>query len=117
MFRVVLVVTSCLLAAACGKAEVVVPWRLSEAPSGDELSLVAEYAGSSCTSFREWRVSESESRVTIEAIVERAEGGCTDDLVTEAGVVQLEAPLGQRQLAGCRPGSADAPCDLVEGGS
>ena len=98
----------CGLTASCSeeRTEAEVDWRLTSSPDGRELSIRAEYGGSSCTEFKRWDVSESGADVTVRATVEFFGDSCTSDLVYESASIVLDEPLGDRQLLGCRPVSA-----------
>lgn len=104
-----------VLSAACSSSSVEqAPWVLTEEPSGSNLQVRAVFGGSSCTSFQEWRVTESSELVEIEAIYERSGGSeCTADEVYEDERINLDEPLADRALEGCRPEASGADCRRV----
>ena len=81
-----------------------VHWELNAAPSGTELLITGYTGSSSCDSFDRVDVAESDSAVDIQVLV-RSNGNaaCTSDMRMEAITVGLDAPLGTRELTGCRP--------------
>lgn len=90
------------------------PWRLLENPSDAPLEVEASFGGSSCTRFIEWRVDESQDEVDIRAVIERSNAeACTADEVLEETTIELDAPLGDRTLRGCRPDNLDVDCRFV----
>ena len=104
-----------VLSAACSSSSVEqAQWVLTEEPSGSNLQVRAVFGGSSCTSFREWRVSESPEMVEIEATYERSGSvECTADEVYEDEIIELDEPLADRALEGCRPETSGADCRRV----
>jgi outer membrane protein assembly factor BamB len=58
---------------------------------------------SGCTRWEGWEVDESEERVDVRALVWRKSfpSGCTDEGVIETIEVDLNEPLGTRDLVGC----------------
>jgi hypothetical protein len=80
-------------------------WELRTAPSSDLLDLRVAVGSSSCDTFDRIAISESADTVTLHAYVRTQfewGGSCTDDFVIRDDViVQLQAPLGDRELIGC----------------
>ncbi len=81
-------------------------WTL-EGVSPDRQHLVVStlFGGvaSGCSRFEGWEVKESEGAVEINARLwqKSAPSGCTDEGVVEYAQVDLEQPLGDRELIGC----------------
>lgn len=81
--------------------------------SADERTLEIVYTmsgvASECQRKGGVEARESEHRVTVRAHkeVNPSATGCTLELVTVDEAVTLEDPLGERELLGCLPGSAD----------
>ncbi|MEX0683021.1 MAG: hypothetical protein WD904_10045 [Dehalococcoidia bacterium] len=77
-------------------------WRLAEEPSGNTLELSVAVGGS-CESFHGINVIETAESVSIEALVrhEVGEGVCLTYLAVPRKTVELDAPLGDRELVGC----------------
>jgi hypothetical protein len=81
-----------------------VHWELNEAPSGAQLRITGYIGSSSCDSFDRVEVAESDSTVEIQVLV-RSNGNeaCTADMRLQAITVDLDEPLGGRELTGCAP--------------
>lgn len=81
-----------------------VHWELNQAPSGTQL-LITGYIGSgSCDSFDRIEVQESGSAVDVQVLVKsNGNAACTDDLRMQTITVDLDEPLGVRELTGCQP--------------
>jgi hypothetical protein len=103
----VLVVLVTLAGPGCGSDTdtVVSPWNLTEEPSGRQLSLLVRVGSGSCNEFDDVEVVESESTVSVDAKVDyyTGEDDCTADDSFVETTVELERPLGDRSLEGCRP--------------
>lgn len=93
-----------LLLSGCTQAEIGRSEWILEDVSADEQELrVAVFSGhSSCMDFERIEVTEDEHQVEIRGYA-RHDGSdaCTDDHVTHAVQVELDAPLGDRALVGC----------------
>lgn len=81
-------------------------WSLQGvSPDGSHLLVSTLFGGvaSDCTRFEGWEVVESGESVEITARLweRRAPAGCTDEGVVESLQVDLEQPLGDRDLVGC----------------
>jgi hypothetical protein len=87
-------------------AELIKPsyWQLLEAPTNKTLKLDVA-VGNSCDSFERVDVEETEDVVTIRSYSRQTldGGGCDDLLIHEQVSVELEEPLGNRDLLGCAP--------------
>ena len=94
------------------------PWVLTEAAQGTGLHVEALIAGTGCTELLRWQVTETDERVEIRPVLRRTDAGsCTDDIGNEAHVVQLQEPLGERDLTGCSgndPNMAHVPASDPE---
>ena len=79
-------------------------WQLLEAPTGTTLQLDVA-VGNSCDSFERVDVEETEDAVTIRSYSRQTldGGGCDDLMLHEQLSVELEEPLGDRDLLGCAP--------------
>lgn len=79
-------------------------WQLLEAPMGTTLKLDIA-VGNSCDAFERVDVEETEDAVTIRSYSRQTlgGGGCEDLLIHEQVSVELEEPLGDRDLLGCAP--------------
>jgi len=79
-------------------------WVLVEPPTDSRLRITADIGSSSCESFDQVIVAEDDTTVDLRVRV-RANGAevCTADLRTQELTVDLAAPLGSRELTGCRP--------------
>lgn len=93
-------------------------WRLAEAPAGTELHLDVEIGG--CDGFDRFAVLETDTTVTINAYVRNdVRSSCDHGIFVELKVVELEAPVGGRELRGCSPPDAiygaddSADCSFV----
>jgi len=96
--------------AACSSAEVQrSEWVLTEPADGATLHLAVFAAHSSCIDFdRVNVVREGSDRVEVHALVTyNGDEVCTDDWGTERVTVELEEPLGDRQLSGCAGDEVD----------
>ncbi len=81
-----------------------VHWELNEAPSGTQLLITGYIGSSSCDSFDRIEVQESDSAVDVQVLVKsNGNAACTDDLRMEDITVDLDEPLGVRELTGCQP--------------
>jgi len=95
-------------------------WTL-EGVSPDQQHLVVStlFGGvaSGCSRFEGWEVNESEDSVEINARLwrQRFPSGCTDEGVVELLQVDLDRPLGDRELVGC--GVDDCRGTVVDGGN
>ncbi len=81
-------------------------WQLDAMSiDGTTLTVSTNFGGvaSGCTRFEEWTWSESDDRVDIEARLWQAIApqACTSDGAFESLTIQLEQPLGNRDLTGC----------------
>ena len=81
-----------------------VHWELDEGPTGSQLLITGYIGSSSCDSFDRVEVAESASTVEVEVLV-RSNGNeaCTADMRMQAITVDLDEPLGERELTGCQP--------------
>ena len=81
-----------------------VHWVLDEPPAGSQLRITGYIGSSSCNSFDRVDVEESDSAVDVQVLV-RFNGAeaCTADMRMQAITVELENPLGIRELTGCQP--------------
>jgi hypothetical protein len=116
MHRYVMVTLVCVALLACGErwAREDASWRVIDDSASPFLVVEASFGGSSCTRFIEWRVDESETEVDIRAVIERSNAeACTADEVLEETTIELDAPLGDRTLRGCRPDNLDVDCLFV----
>ena len=81
-----------------------VHWELNEAPSGAQLRITGYIGSSSCDSFDLIEVQESDSAVDVQVLVKsNGNAGCTADMRMQAITVDLDEPLGVRELTGCAP--------------
>lgn len=81
-------------------------WALdASTPDGQTLLLRTHFGGvaSNCARFEGFTVEQTETEVHVVANVwrDRFADFCTDDGATEALVLELDAPLGDRALTGC----------------
>ncbi len=93
-----------LVLSACSTVEVQrSEWVLTEPADGTTLRRAVFAGHSSCLHFdRVEVVREESSRVELHAFVEyHGDEGCTDDWGAETVSIELEEPLGDRQLIGC----------------
>lgn len=100
--RLLVVLFLGLLGMACVSNEQRTEWALLAAEN-HELELVVAVGGT-CDSLTGIEVTETETEVAIAAIVrhQRLIGeGCATPMFTENVEVDLEAPLGSRELTGC----------------
>jgi hypothetical protein len=100
-----------LLLASCASFDSIraaTEWDLAGATQTAHLELTVWVGSSSCNKFDSVVTTESASDVTIIARlrVDATAGGCTSDLTRTVVGVDLEAPLGDRELLGCRPANA-----------
>lgn len=81
-----------------------VHWELNEGPTGSQLLVTGYIGSSSCDSFDRVEVAESTTAVDVQVLV-RSNGNeaCTADMRMEAITVDLDEPLGGRELTGCQP--------------
>lgn len=88
-----------------------VGWWLESPPSGTAFVVVVNASGSSCVSHDRVEVHETPDVVTVSAYnrVSRS-AQCTADYIEVRQTVELQAPLGSRELRGCF--GADHPPDL-----
>jgi hypothetical protein len=79
-------------------------WVLNELTTDSRLIITGDIGSSSCDSFEEVTVDEDETTVDIRVRV-RSNGAevCTADMRRLELTVDLAAPLGSRELTGCRP--------------
>lgn len=87
------------------RGEQEVRWALAQrvTPSSTALDLVVFVGSSSCHDFRRVDVEEDESEVRVTAYVTSSgDEDCTADDVRRLETVELDAPLGDRALRGCR---------------
>ncbi len=81
-----------------------VHWELNEAPTGAQLRITGFIGSSSCNSFDRIEVQESDSAVDVQVLVKfNGNAACTEDMRMQAITVELENPLGIRELTGCQP--------------
>ena len=87
-------------------------WQLAESPSGTELQIGV--LRGACESVDDLEVQETDEAVVIKSYLSSGSGAhCTDmSLHFEPRTVQLDAPLGDRELSGCNPASSDTDCAL-----
>lgn len=80
-------------------------WLVGATPDAQRLEVSTHFGGvaSGCSRWEGWRVDETSEQVRVEALVWRRNGftGCTDDADGRTLVVDLDEPLGSRQLVGC----------------
>ena len=126
--RAILLLLGATLLAACGGSSIGdlargsvdnTDWTLEgSSPDGQHLLVTTLFGGvaSGCTRFEGWEVTESVDAVEISAQLwrQRAPSGCTDEGVVEVLQVDLDRPLGDRQLLGC--GAEDCRATVIEGG-
>lgn len=114
------VVVGAVVLAACGGSVGDTEWTL-EGVSPDQQHLVVStlFGGvaSGCSRFEGWEVEESGEAVEINARLwqQRAPSDCTDEGVVEVLQVDLDQPLGDRELVGC--GVDDCRATVVDGGN
>ena len=78
-------------------------WNLVSV-DGTELGLLAAVGSSYCQSMGEVSTTSAEDYVEVLVNVVTSDSpDCTSDAVIEEVVVELDRPLGDRQLRGCRP--------------
>jgi hypothetical protein len=101
-------VLAMVLARACGVGDPTYSAWWGARVGVDETSVVipisVRLGSSSCNRLERVATTETDEDVTIVATVRRiggGGGGCTDDLAGEAVDVELERPLGDRELRGC----------------
>jgi len=81
-----------------------VHWELDEAPTGSQLLITGYIGSSSCDSFDRVEVAESASTVEVQVLVRfNGNEACTADMRLQAITVDLDEPLGGRDLTGCQP--------------
>ena len=95
-----------LLVSGCGGSVDANDWTMvGMTPDERHVLLTTLFGGvaSGCTRWEGWEVEESEERVDVQALVWRKTlpSGCTDEGVTETIEVDLNEPLGTRELVGC----------------
>lgn len=97
--------------ATAGDDEVVVPWELRSA-TPDGRVLLLDVVPQNCETPTGLVVAEGDDEVEVTALATPlAEGlGCAQVLIAEPAVVRLEAPVGERRLAGCLPPGGRAGC-------
>ena len=98
-----------LTGAGCGDGggggeRVDAPWFVVGTRRADVLILDVGIGSSSCNDLHGFEAIESEDSVEIHAYVTVDEGGdCTADYDVLTIDLQLDDPLGQRRIVGCRP--------------
>ncbi len=109
-----------LLLVGCGGSVSDNEWTL-EGVSPDQQHLVVStlFGGvaSGCTRFEGWELTETEDAIEIKARLwrQRAPSDCTSEGVVETLQVDLDRPLGDRELVGC--GADDCRSTAVGGGN
>lgn len=94
-------VSLAVMATGCGSIERA-EWVLTEPADGTTLELAVFAGNRTCLDFdRVEVVSEDASHVEVHGLVEYDGGGCTDDWDAATVTVELEEPLGDRELVGC----------------
>ena len=102
-FVLALVALVALIVGGSGGEVFQTEWRLASAPVARSLSIAVYIPGSSCHRFERVDVDESSDTVRIRAFLSTTGApGCTADLGIRQLTVQLDAPLGDRDLEGCR---------------
>jgi len=96
-----------LTGAGCGDGgdePVDAPWFVVGTRRADVLILDVGIGSSSCNDLHGFEAIESEDSIEIHAYVTVDEGGdCTADYDVLTVDLQLDDPLGQRRIVGCRP--------------
>lgn len=77
-----------------------VEWVLL-AQDGPDLEVAVFAGGSTCIDVDEVEVDESTEAVEVRAFVQRTRGACSEDFGVRPTTVELEEPLGDRELVGC----------------
>lgn len=77
-----------------------VEWVLL-AQDGTDLEVAVFAGGSTCIDVDEVEVDESAEAVEVRAFVQRTRGACSEDFGVRPTTVELEEPLGDRELVGC----------------
>lgn len=117
-----------VLLAACGESTIDdraggsvdnTDWTLEgSSPDGRHLVVSTLFGGvaSGCARFEGWEVAESDDVVDIDARLwqQHAPSGCTDEGIVELLQVDLDQPLGDRQLVGC--GDENCQATIADGG-
>ncbi|HSK24959.1 MAG TPA: PQQ-binding-like beta-propeller repeat protein [Egicoccus sp.] len=106
---VALLLATATALAGCGLPEGTVgpnDWDLHAISHDGRTLVVSTFFGgvaSDCTRFERWEIGESDDEVEVRAMLWRRRGAssCTDEGVTEELTLRLDAPLGDRRLAGC----------------
>lgn len=97
------------------------PWSLVRvvAPEADRFRVEAVVGSSTCSELRDVVVVEDATRVevavssgSIEGLEEGAD--CSMDSAHEVVEIELDAPLGERELVGCLPLDDEDWCDRVD---
>jgi hypothetical protein len=93
-------------------------WRLAGPVEGNRLELLVVQPGTAaCRPFADIDVDESEDAVQIIARVETSsEDDCPATSDTRLVVVELDEPLGDRELTGCEPRNSAAGPDVEDPG-
>jgi len=103
---VLAVLVVAVVASSCGGSVGSNDWTMiGMTPDERHLLITTLFGGvaSGCTRWEGWEVEESEERVDVRAVVwrKRFPSGCTDEGITETIEVDLNEPLGSRDLVGC----------------
>jgi hypothetical protein len=85
-------------------------WTLRSRPEGNVLELRVAVGSSSCNEFSGVEVREREDEVRITARLDTSGGpDCTSDDTVHDVDVELDEPLGDRDLTGCQPRNSVNP--------
>jgi hypothetical protein len=80
--------------------------------SGRDLHILVWTGSSSCNNLDQVVVDETDDVVNVSATLRvSGDNGCTADLNSEEVTVELESPLGRRELRGCRPPDPEVRSD------
>jgi hypothetical protein len=94
-----------MVLAGCGGGAAGPAWwglQAEVGPDSTEVPILVRVGSSSCNRYEGVTTVETDESVTITADVSHlASRNCTSDLQAENVLVQLERPLGDRELKGC----------------
>jgi len=76
-------------------------WLLAETSNNRTLELYVYAGGSSCVDYDRVEVAATPDDVTVAAYVRWSGPGCSEDFRWEEVPVELDEPLGERDLTGC----------------
>lgn len=101
-----LVLSGCSVLGVGGSAGPNEWWLTGTTPDGQQLLVTSVFGGvaSGCSRWEGWEVDASAEQVEITGLLwqQHRPTGCTDDGASRTLLLELDAPLGERALEGCR---------------